>query len=186
MKSIVITGANSGIGFACTMQMAIIAPDEQIILACRNVQAGDEAIRKIKQKASHKHLICLPLNLASLESIRDFKKAFLQLPDPSITALVNDAGFAEYRQDGLYIRWIRNYFRYQSFGGILSDLAFVALHRKNGSITFTASDTHDPTSKTAIEPPVFTTGKTLAFPEEVQKRKRSLAKGDIQLLNCAM
>ena len=91
MKSIVITGANSGIGFACTMQMAIIAPDEQIILACRNVQAGDEAIRKIKQKASHKHLICLPLNLASLESIRDFRKAFYNYGSVH-HRLVNNAG----------------------------------------------------------------------------------------------
>ena len=54
MKSIVITGANSGIGFECAMQMAKLAPDHQIILACRNVQAGNEAVQKIKQKTNHK------------------------------------------------------------------------------------------------------------------------------------
>jgi len=92
MKSIIITGANSGIGFECAMQMAKLAPDDQIILACRNVQAGNEAVQKIKQKTNHKNLICLPLNLASLQSVRDFKTAFLKLPGPAITALVNNAG----------------------------------------------------------------------------------------------
>jgi NAD(P)-dependent dehydrogenase (short-subunit alcohol dehydrogenase family) len=30
MKSIIITGANSGIGFECAMQMAKLAPDDKL------------------------------------------------------------------------------------------------------------------------------------------------------------
>src|SRR6187402_1262480 len=105
MKSIIITGANSGIGFECANQMAKLAPDEQIILACRNVEAGNDAIKKIKQKTNHKNIICLPLNLAALQSVRDFKTAFLKLPNPTIVALVNNAGLQNvaktaYTKDG--------------------------------------------------------------------------------------
>jgi NAD(P)-dependent dehydrogenase (short-subunit alcohol dehydrogenase family) len=89
MKSIIITGANSGIGFECAMQMARLAPHDQIILACRNIEAGNEAVQKIKQKTNHKNLICLPLDLASLQSVRDFKTAFLKLSNPAITAVCN-------------------------------------------------------------------------------------------------
>jgi NAD(P)-dependent dehydrogenase (short-subunit alcohol dehydrogenase family) len=42
---------------------------------------------------------------------------------------------------------------------------------KNGSITFTASDTHDPAAKTAIEPPVFTSGRELAFTKETSEKQ---------------
>jgi NAD(P)-dependent dehydrogenase (short-subunit alcohol dehydrogenase family) len=37
MRSIIITGANRGIGFECAMHMAKIAPNEQIILSHRRI-----------------------------------------------------------------------------------------------------------------------------------------------------
>ncbi|MBX2943496.1 MAG: KR domain-containing protein [Cyclobacteriaceae bacterium] len=67
MKSIIITGANSGIGFKCALQMAKIATNEQIILACRNIQAGNEANKIIKYKTGHQNIKCLQLDLASLK-----------------------------------------------------------------------------------------------------------------------
>ncbi len=171
MKSIIITGANSGIGFECAMQMAKLAPNDQIILACRNVQAGNEAVQKIKQKTNHKNLICLPLNLASLQSVRDFKTAFLKLPGPAITALVNNAGLQNisktaYTKDGFEITFGTNH-----LGGFYLTLLLLPYIEKNGSITFTASDTHDPATKTGIEPPVFTTGKELAFTKETSEKE---------------
>jgi len=171
MKSIIITGANSGIGFECAMQMAKLAPNDQIILACRNVQAGNEAVQKIKQKTNHKNLICLPLNLASLQSVRDFKTAFLKLQSPAITALVNNAGLQNisktaYTKDGFEITFGINH-----LGGFYLTLLLLPYIEKNGSITFTASDTHDPATKTGIEPPGFTTGKELAFTKETSEKE---------------
>jgi NAD(P)-dependent dehydrogenase (short-subunit alcohol dehydrogenase family) len=172
MKSIIITGANSGIGFECAMQMAKLAPNDQIILACRNVQAGNEAVQKIKQKTNHKNLTCLPLNLASLQSIRDFKTAFLKLPSPAIIALVNNAGLQNisktaYTKDGFEITFGTNH-----LGGFYLTLLLLPFIEKNGSITFTASDTHDPATKTGIEPPVFTTGNELAFTKETSEKEK--------------
>ena len=171
MKSIIITGANSGIGFECAMQMAKLAPDDQIILACRNVQAGNEAVQKINQKTNHKNLICLPLDLASLRSIRDFKVAFVKLPGPAITALVNNAGVQNigktaYTKDGFEITFGTNH-----LGGFYLTLLLLPYIEKNGSITFTASDTHDAATKTGIEPPIFTTGKELAFTKETSEKE---------------
>jgi NAD(P)-dependent dehydrogenase (short-subunit alcohol dehydrogenase family) len=172
MKSIIITGANSGIGFSCAMHMAKLAPNDQIILACRNVQAGLEAVQKIKQKTNHQNLTCLSLNLASFQSIRDFKTAFLKLSCPSIIALVNNAGLQNigktaYTEDGFEITFGTNH-----LGGFYLTLLLLPYIEKNGSITFTASDTHDPATKTAIEPPVFTTGKELAFPKGTSQAEK--------------
>ncbi len=74
MKSIIITGATSGIGYECALQMAKIAPNEQIVIACRNQQSGNKIIQNIKQKTGHKNIICLPLDLESLQSVREFTK----------------------------------------------------------------------------------------------------------------
>jgi NAD(P)-dependent dehydrogenase (short-subunit alcohol dehydrogenase family) len=171
MESIIITGANSGIGYECALQMAKLAPGHQIILACRNIHAGNEAVQKIKQKTHHKNLVCLPLDLASLQSIRDFKMAFLKLPHRGIAALVNNAGLQNigktaYTKDGFEITFGTNH-----LGGFYLTLLLLPYIGKNGSITFTASDTHDPATKTGIEPPIFTTGKELAFPGETPEKE---------------
>lgn len=167
MKSIIITGANSGIGFECALQMAKIAPEEQIILACRNVQAGKEAIEKIKQKTNHQNLLCMPLDLASLQSVRDFKMAFLKLPKPEITALVNNAGIAPNIKETAYTKdGFETTFGINHLGGFYLTLLLLPYIEKGGSITFTASDTHDPLAKAGIEPPIYTSARELAFPEK--------------------
>lgn len=171
MKSIIITGATSGIGFECAMQMAKIVPDQQIIIACRNIQAAKEIIQKIKSKTNHQHLISLPLDLASLQSVRNFKDQFSKLPNPVITSLINNAGLQNigktaYTEDGFETTFGTNH-----LGGFYLTLLLLPYIEKNGSITFTASDTHDPATKTGIEPPVYTSGKELAFPKATNEKE---------------
>lgn len=170
MESIIITGSTSGIGLECAMQMARIASNEQIILACRNIQAGNDAIQKIKQRTNHKNLICLPLDLASLQSIRDFKTTFSKLPNPVIAALVNNAGLqhvgeTQFTKDGFEITFGTNH-----LGGFYLTLLLLPYIRKNGSITFTTSGTHDPKQKTGMPAPEFTTPQLLAYPEATDEK----------------
>lgn len=169
MKSIIITGANSGIGFECAMQMAKIAPNEQIILACRNIKTGNEALQKIKQKTDHTNIICLPLDLSSLQSIRDFSIAFSKRSSSGISALINNAGGIfnklSYTKDGFEMTFGTNH-----LGGFCLTLLLLPFFLENGSITFTSSDTHDPSKKTGAEPPVYTSGKELAFPKETSEK----------------
>ena len=46
-KIIVVTGANTGLGFESVKAMALLKP-EKIILACRNIERGTTAVNKIK------------------------------------------------------------------------------------------------------------------------------------------
>jgi NAD(P)-dependent dehydrogenase (short-subunit alcohol dehydrogenase family) len=144
MKLIIITGANSGIGFECALQIARTAGDAQIILACRNVQSGKEAVKKIKYKTGNRNLVCWPLDLASLESVKHFASDFAKLPDPVISALINNAGGifmgkTSYTADGFEMTFGTNH-----LGGFYLTLLLVPFIEENGSITFTSSGVHDP------------------------------------------
>lgn len=166
MKSIIIVGATSGIGYECLLQLARIAPNEQLILACRNKQSGEKAVREIKQQTDHKQIITMPLDLGSLQSIREFRDGFSKQPEPAIIALVNNAGVqivsqTEYTSDGFE----------KTFGTNHVSLFYLTLlllpfMDKKASITFTASSVHDPDQHTPVEPPVFNNAAELAHPKE--------------------
>lgn len=162
MNSIIITGANRGIGYECALQMARLAPNEQIIFACRDTDSGNEAIKSIKQKTGHRHLKCIPLDLASFKSIKDFATAFAAEND-RIVALVNNAGLqnigvTKYTADGFEETFGTNH-----LGPFYLTLLLLPLMVEEASITFTASGTHDPAQKTGVEPPVYTSAQKLAY-----------------------
>jgi len=170
MKSIIITGANSGIGYECAMQMAKIAPKESIIIACRNMTAGKLAAEKIKKETGHPNLVCMELDLASLQSIRAFEIAFSKTDHKEISTLINNAGLQNigetaYTKDGFEITFGTNH-----LGGLYLTQLLTPYMTSGASVTFTASDTHDPLTKTGIEPPVYTSGRELAFPTKTTEK----------------
>jgi NAD(P)-dependent dehydrogenase (short-subunit alcohol dehydrogenase family) len=170
MRTIIITGANNGIGFEAALQMAKIAPQEQIILACRNAQSAGEAVRRIRQQTGHQHILSLMLDLSSLQSVRDFKANFEKLEHNRIIALINNAGVqhvgqTQYTKDGFESTFGTNHLGHFYLTQLL--LPFMDDH---GSIIFTASDTHDPLQKTGIENPVYTSGRQLAYPVETNEK----------------
>ncbi len=170
MESIIITGANSGIGYECTLRMAEIAPTHQIVLACRSVESGHKALQEIKQQTNHPNLICLPLDLASLQSIKDFTAAFSQQPYPSIAVLVNNAGIqnvgeTKYTEDGF-----EETFGINQLGSFALTQLLLPLMADDARITFTASGTHDPLQKTGMPAPVYTNAELLAHPKETTEK----------------
>jgi len=87
---IVITGGNTGLGFCAAKELARRNP-AAVILACRNVVAGNEAARQIMKETGHSNVKCMLLDLASLESVRSFVTEFKQ-EYSSLDTLVCNAG----------------------------------------------------------------------------------------------
>jgi NAD(P)-dependent dehydrogenase (short-subunit alcohol dehydrogenase family) len=69
-QNCIITGANSGIGKAAAIQIALAG--YKVILACRNIDAGEEVASDIKDIAGKDSSEFIKIDMSSKKSIRDF------------------------------------------------------------------------------------------------------------------
>jgi NAD(P)-dependent dehydrogenase (short-subunit alcohol dehydrogenase family) len=88
-KIIIITGANSGIGFESTRSLA--AKGARIILASRNPEKAKNAIRLIKNDVPSARLDFIELNLSNLKSVHQFADNF-KSKYKTLDILLNNAG----------------------------------------------------------------------------------------------
>ena len=91
MRTVVITGGNSGLGFETAKK---IAKDKEyrIILACRNPTKAEGAVRKIKEETGNDNILSMRLDTASLASVRKFAAEYEKQDVGKIYALLLNAG----------------------------------------------------------------------------------------------
>jgi len=145
MKSVVITGANVGIGFATAKFLAAI-PEWHIILACRNEPKAKAAIRDIKWGHPNAHISFAPLDLFSLSSVRHLPAALASLNGSPIDALILNAGginmkakSLEFSEDGFERTFQLNFLGHFLLANLLVDEMPTPAR-----IVFVSSDLHDP------------------------------------------
>ena len=88
-RTIVVTGANSGIGFEAASTLT--AAGAHVVLACRDPLRAADAVARLRSRHPRASLESLPLDLASLASVRDFAKAFADR-HARLDVLANNAG----------------------------------------------------------------------------------------------
>lgn len=85
-KTVVITGGNSGIGKETALALA--KKKARLILGCRNLEKGEQAVREIKEHVPDASIQLESLRLDSKKSIQDFAN---KIQEP-ISILINNAG----------------------------------------------------------------------------------------------
>ncbi|PGF15705.1 short-chain dehydrogenase [Natrinema sp. CBA1119] len=86
-RTIVITGANSGIGLETTRELA--RNGATVIMACRSTERGEDAVDDVREDVPDADLRVEECNLGDLESVRSFAEG---LEDEAIDVLINNAG----------------------------------------------------------------------------------------------
>jgi len=88
-KTILVTGANSGIGFVTAKNLA--AKGAKVILACRSEEKAEAAISAIKSDLPKAKLEFLALDLANLKLTRQAAEKVLKTQE-RLDVLINNAG----------------------------------------------------------------------------------------------
>ncbi|KAM4767082.1 WW domain-containing oxidoreductase isoform 3-T3 [Cyanocitta cristata] len=101
-KVVIITGANSGIGFETAKSLALHGAC--VILACRSLARGNDAVQRILGEWHKAKVEAMTLDLASLQSVQHFAEAFKSKNLPLHILICNAAVFGapwSLTEDGL-------------------------------------------------------------------------------------
>lgn len=89
MKTIIVTGANSGIGKEATRILA--GAGHRILMLCRDSTKSDQAQKEIISQSGNENVVLIPIDLSDQVSLRA-AAARVESRYPSIDVLVNNAG----------------------------------------------------------------------------------------------
>ncbi len=120
-KLALITGANSGIGYRTALELARARCG--VILGCRDRIKADAARSRILGQVPAAHLEVLPLDLASMESVRAAAERFLATGQ-HLDLLVNNAGVLapphrRLTRDGFELQFGTNHLGHFALTGLL-------------------------------------------------------------------
>ncbi|XP_038059954.1 retinol dehydrogenase 11-like [Patiria miniata] len=90
-KTTIVTGGNSGIGWWTALDFA--QRGARVVLACRNLKKAEDAAKEIKMRTGNSEVVVRHLDLASLQSVREFSNKIIE-SEERLDILVNNAGLA--------------------------------------------------------------------------------------------
>ena len=163
-KTVIITGANSGLGYCCAEAIARSHQDWHIIIASRNPSRVDEAVQRLINETGYPSIEGMTLDLASLTSVRQFVQDFTAGERPPLQAIICNAGIqivsdTRYTEDGFEMTFGVNH-----LGHFLLVNLILPQMGARARIVFVSSDTHNPELKTGMPDPQYQDARLLAFP----------------------
>lgn len=161
-RSVVVTGANAGLGQECVRAILAEDPTWHVVLAVRDTARGAAAVDAL---GAPDRCTVLPCDLASLRSVDGFVDAFTRADLPPLHAIVCNAGLqvvdvSQTTADGVEITFGVNHLgHFALVTGLLDHLTAPA------RIVVVSSGTHDPKKFTGGMPhPLYTRAEELARP----------------------
>lgn len=167
--TVLITGANSGLGLECARAIRRDAPSLSLILASRDLERTTAVARDLAGPSSDVPVQARALDLGSLGDVRRFAREMREQISPGrwppLRALVLNAGIQVTRKtssaDGYELTFAVNH-----LGHYLLTLLLLPLFETPGRIVFVSSGTHDPEERTGMPAPNLRDARTLASLDE--------------------
>jgi NAD(P)-dependent dehydrogenase (short-subunit alcohol dehydrogenase family) len=170
-QSIIITGGNSGLGYQCAKAIAQSDLGWHIIIASRNPHRVESAVSRLITETSYSHVQGLELDLASLQSVRNFVRQLSEVNIPPLKGLVCNAGVQIVSGDTFTVDGFETTFGVNHLAHFLLVNLLLPQMAKNSRIVFVSSDTHDPTTQTAMPAPQYESPHQMAFPPKINEKE---------------
>lgn len=139
-KTVIVTGANCGIGYETALELA--RRKARVILACRDQGKAQIARNKISQITGNTNVFVKKLDLASLNSVREFCSD-ISANEEKLDVLINNAGVMNcpysLTEDGMEEHLAVNHYGNFLLTNLLKDLLYRA---ENGRVVFISSSLH--------------------------------------------
>lgn len=167
-KVIIVTGGNSGIGFAAAKEFT--RKGATTILACRNLDKAKKALAQIHKKITDASVEIMQLDLANLDSVHKFATEFKEKYE-RLDVLVNNAGImmVPYQKtvDGFESQIGTNHLGHFALTGLLYDL----LTETEGARVVNVSSTNESSGEMDFDNFMFDEGKEYSRMKAYAKSK---------------
>jgi NAD(P)-dependent dehydrogenase (short-subunit alcohol dehydrogenase family) len=151
-KTIIVTGANVGLGYEAVKMLA--EKNAKVILASRSMQRGEEARRSIMALDPDVQIDVRQLDLADLQSIRNFADGFKKDYE-KLDILLNNAGVMwcpyDRTKDGFELQMGVNHFGHFALTGLLLE----SLKKARNSRVVTVSSLGHRRAQLDLNKPMF-------------------------------
>ncbi len=119
-KTVILTGANSGIGFEASKVLA--SKGATLIWACRNLSKAKVALKAVKESVANAKVSLMQLDLSQQASVHSFAKEF-KAKHKHLDILINNAGIlgTDYQttEDGFELLFATNHLGHFTLTGLL-------------------------------------------------------------------
>lgn len=120
-KTMLVTGANSGIGYQAALELA--RHGAHVLLGVRNPSKGQDALQRLLREAPGASAEVVELDVASLRSVRSFAESYLRR-EQTLDVLINNAGVMalptrELTEDGFERQFATNHLGHFALTGLL-------------------------------------------------------------------
>lgn len=161
MKTVIVTGANSGLGLYTSKHLLL--QDYAVVLACRDLKKAAKAQAWLHKKTGKKHCHIAHLNLGSFNHIRKF---CLSIPLNNLHGVVCNAGVSyaqptKFTEDG-----IEETFGVNHLGHFLLINLLLGKAPNLQRIAVVSSDAHNPEIQSYHPAPNYERVVQLAYPDD--------------------
>ena len=169
LKTAVITGANSGLGFETAKKVAKNR-NYEVILACRNNEKAEKAKNLIKDETGNENIFTKSLDTSSLKSVKAFVDDIIR-DGKKIDILINNAGVSSMGHSGLTEDGFELVFATNYLGHFLLSNLLIPNMNDGSKIFNISSDMHNPPGGLK-----WRSAEDLFHPEKDERSKYSFSK----------